>query len=361
MSIRSNIKKILLLTLWLVIGSGVLVLLVAAINKKNHKACKDVDIEIRGISELCFLDKQEVMNVISYGGIKKIVGTNVNEFNLQKLESALEKNIWVKDAELFFDNNNILHINIEEREPVARVFNTEGESFFIDSSGAYLPLSDKMVVKLPVFTNFPSSKKKWKGADSLLVSRMKKLAWYIGHDDFWISQTAQVDITPNRYFEIVPLIGDHVIELGDGENYENKFRRLMVFYKQVLSKNGFNIYSRINVQYDSQVVATKRGTITKIDSIQTVKNIRKLIEEAKELRNDTLFTSVEKNMTPSVNTGTTLTDLNAIADSSVHKELSNVSTNPSRENPEAKKKILSPNPVKKQEKPKAVMPPKKKV
>jgi len=59
------------------------------------------------------------------------------------MESLLEKNVWIKDAQLFFDNNGILRVSVTEREPIARVFTREGNSFYIDSSGVQLPLSDK--------------------------------------------------------------------------------------------------------------------------------------------------------------------------------------------------------------------------
>ena len=46
---------------------------------------------------------------------------------LRKAEEQLKNNAWIKDAELFFDNHQILHVNISEREPVARVFTISGQ------------------------------------------------------------------------------------------------------------------------------------------------------------------------------------------------------------------------------------------
>ena len=67
-----------------------------------------------------------------------------------------KKTQWIKKAELFFDNNNVLEVRITEREPIARIFTTSGSSFYIDSSLARLPLSDKFSPRLPVFTDFPT-------------------------------------------------------------------------------------------------------------------------------------------------------------------------------------------------------------
>jgi cell division protein FtsQ len=68
------------------------------------------------------------------------------------------------------------------------------------------------------------------------MSYIKNLSQFIQKDSFWSAQVAQVDITPQRNFEIVPTIGSYIIEMGDGENLERKFNRLMLFYKQVLVK-----------------------------------------------------------------------------------------------------------------------------
>ena len=75
------------------------------------------------------------------------------------METELEKNVWIKTAELFFDNNEILQVTVQEREPVARVFTPRGTTFYIDNELAMLPLSEKFSARLPVFTNFPSDKK----------------------------------------------------------------------------------------------------------------------------------------------------------------------------------------------------------
>ncbi len=130
MAIKNNIRKILVLSLWIVLGAGLLVLLVAAISERNHSSCKGVSITIKGGDRL-FLDKQDILNVIAPGKNNPYKGRPLASFDLHRLEELLKRDVWVKDAELFFDNNGLLRVNILEREPVARVFTTSGNSFFI--------------------------------------------------------------------------------------------------------------------------------------------------------------------------------------------------------------------------------------
>ncbi|MEO5892414.1 MAG: hypothetical protein ABIQ31_19350, partial [Ferruginibacter sp.] len=140
----------LLFTLWSAIGTGTVMLLVAAIQNKDTKKCTNVDINIKGVSNNYFVDKNDIIGVITSLSSGKPVGMPVGSFDLKALEWALQKNVWVKSAQLFFDNNERLQVNVLEREPLARVFSTTGTTFYLDSSATMLPLSEKYSARLPV-------------------------------------------------------------------------------------------------------------------------------------------------------------------------------------------------------------------
>ncbi len=119
---------------------------------------------------------------------------------------------------------------MKEREPIVRIFSTTGESFYFDSTGQRLPLSNKMAAKLPVFTGFPGNGKNIKAAsDKKLVKQIKELSIYLSKDTFWMGQISKIDITPAREFELVPVTGTYIIEFGDAKKKEEKFRRLADF------------------------------------------------------------------------------------------------------------------------------------
>jgi cell division protein FtsQ len=243
---------------WLCIAAGMMVLLVGAVNSQGHKTCKGYSIQIKGKHDQWFLDKRDVAALlITQGG--GITGREIKSFDLRRMENQLKNNVWVKDAELFFDNSRVLQVRVEERVPVARLFTTTGNSFYIDSSGERLPLSDKFSERLPVFTGFPSENDNVKHTDSALVRDIINISNYLAQDSFWMAQISQVDITPDNTFEMIPVVGGHVIDFGDGTDYDKKFRRLLLFYQQVLSKTGMDVYERLNVQYARQVIGVKKG------------------------------------------------------------------------------------------------------
>jgi cell division protein FtsQ len=253
---KHHFKKIFFLALWVVIGAGIMVLLVAAIRVRNDKTCKGYSIKITGAGEKRFMDEEYIANMLKYNGT--IRGRSLKRFDLQTIEARMERNAWVRNAELFFDNNQILQVRVEEKEPIARVFTTDGNSYYMSRNGEYLPLSEHYSAKLPVFTNFPGNNGAINRADSVLVLNMEQLCDHISKDPFWLSQITQIDITPKRTFELVPMIGNHIIEFGDGADCAKKFKRLMLFYQQVLSKTGMDVYERIKVQFAGQVVGVKK-------------------------------------------------------------------------------------------------------
>lgn len=286
---KQIIKNMLLFTLWLVIGAGTVVLLVAAIQKKDTEKCTGVDITIKGVSNNFFVDKADILETITAICGGKPAGKPTGLFNLEAIEKVLQNNIWVKTAQLFFDNNERLQVNVLEREPVARVFTTKGSTFYIDSSIAMLPLSDKFSARLPVFTNFPSDKRVLLKADSSLLRGMLAISMAIQKDSFDMAMIDQVDITPQRTFEMVPKFGNTIIVFGDEKNAEEKLNKLRLFYREVIVKTGWNKYSEINVQYSNQVVAKRKGAEeVKADSIRTLHLMKIIAEDAERMSTDSL-------------------------------------------------------------------------
>ena len=291
MAIKVNIRRVFFIVLWCLIGVGIVVLLGAAMRYRNQKTCQGYKIELAGGSgkeAALFVDKKEILNLLSAAGAGKWQDKPIASFDLHRMETVLEKDPWIRDAQLFFDNNGVLRVNVIEREPIARVFLQDGTSCYLDSSGATLPLSDRRTARLPVFTGYPAAKVRLHGPDSTLAVQVRQLGEYIRTNPFWMAQIDQVSIKGDRNFELIPTVGSHLVEFGDGTDYEQKFHRLLTFYKEVLSRTGMDKYSRIDVEYDGQVVATRKGTeVGSVDSLQGMKNIQQLIRSARQMGTDT--------------------------------------------------------------------------
>jgi cell division protein FtsQ len=289
MAIKKSIVKKVVTSIWIIMGIGAIVLLVAAIKRKDAQHCSGISITIEGVDNNFFVDKKDIANAIALVVGGSVTGKAMTAFDLKKLENTLQKDIWVKTAQLFFDNNNKLVVKVIEREPVARVFTTTGTTFYIDSSLAMLPLSEKFSARLPVFTGFPSDKAVLSQQDSALLKDILTVSVAIQKDSFNMAMIDQVDITSQRIFEMVPKIGNTIIVFGDATNVAAKFYKLQLFYKEVMVKTGWNKYSEINVQYTGQVVAKRKGVEDKsTDSLRTLQLMQAIAENTERLSNDSL-------------------------------------------------------------------------
>lgn len=371
MNAKTTIRKVLFIAIWLCIGGGMVSLLLAAITKKNNGLCKDYTISIEGGKNNLFIDNKDVEQLLFKATKGPLKGDPIAAFNLYELEQMLEKNTWVDEADMYFDNKDVLHVSITEKEPIARIFTTDGNSFYINDNGKKMPLSDKLSARVPVFTGY-ADKKKMNAADSLFLKQVTNVAEFIENNPFWMSQVAQIDITDDGNFEMIPLVGNHLVKLGNGENIEKKFNRLMIFYKQVLSKTGFDKYKIIDVQYKGQVVVSKSALDRKVDAEQLKKNVEKLLRQSEEAEKETT-----SNVMPAIiklEKDSTLSDDPALEELKRTNPEKNSNPNPLKsssskeeENLPAVKtgKTEKPKPVEKNEnskpekkKPKAVMPPK---
>ena len=293
---RYSINKILLATLWISISAGIIVLLVAAMRKEDKQLCTGMNVTIKGVSNNFFVDKNDILKAINEYVDGKPEGQPISFFNLKSLETELQKNIWVKKAQLFFDNNLVLQVTVLEREPVARIFTTAGTTFYIDSSIAMLPLSEKFSARLPVFTNFPSDKKVLAKEDSTLLRDIYSLSTSLQQDAFSMAMTDQVDITAQRSFELVPKIGNTIIVFGDATNATEKLNKLQLFYKEVMMKAGWDHYSKVDVQYAGQVVAKRKGAEgNTTDSLRTLQIMQLVAMDAELRASDSLQTIAQDN------------------------------------------------------------------
>jgi cell division protein FtsQ len=286
---KQAIIKWMLTTLWIAIGAGAVVLLVAAVRKKDSEHCRGININIKGVNNIFFVDNKDILDSIAAIEGDNPVGKPIGSFNLKIMETKLAKNVWVKRAELFFDNNETLQVNVIEREPVARIFTTSGTTFYIDSAIKMLPLSEKFSARLPVFTDFPSDKIILSNADSSLLKDIKTMSIALQADSFCMALIDQVDITPQRTFEMIPKVGNNIIVFGDATDIQEKFNKLKLFYKNIMVKAGWSYYSVINVQYKNEVVAKRKGADDKTaDSLRTIQIMQQIAANAEKEADDSL-------------------------------------------------------------------------
>lgn len=276
MKYKSIILKILSILLWVGLGSGMMVLLVSAVQKEQLQKCRSLEVSFTDNKSFKMLDEAEIIFALWPSAANdNPVGKNISKINLYALEKQLKKNPWVLDADIYLDQQNILHVAVQQRSPVARLFSPDGNSFYIDDSLSILPIKISDAVELPVFTNFMINPAGAKHADTLLMKRIAGFSGVILRDPFWMAQIEQVNINPDGSFELITQLGDQSVSLGKSENWEEMLGKLKKLYRHLAAEHGWTKYETIDLQFKDQVVCVKRGVpYALVDSLPAADSMR---------------------------------------------------------------------------------------
>ena len=262
-------KKVLRIVLWSLSMISVIVLLGFVNNKRQAEVCTQSKITYSGDPELHFIIDEDVYGLLKQKGIQ-IDSVRASTINLNEIETELMNHPAVQAADVYFNPSGVLCMDILQRNPVIRIIDTFGESYYIDDQGNYMPVLDRFTARVPVATGaitdpyykLDMNVKDIIANDTLaLVSQtddLYTLAMTARRDTFIWSQLEQVVVLDNGELEMVPNIGPSSILLGSVDALESKFKRLQLFYTKALPLAGWDTYSSLNLKYTNQIICTKK-------------------------------------------------------------------------------------------------------
>jgi len=259
-------------TLWSALVIGLFVSLGFAEKQEGSLPCKSLDITISQETENFFVQNDDVKQMILDRG-DSIVNQPVSTINIPELEHVLNSNAAIAEAEVYITVDGKMKIDVVQRRPVIRIINKNNDSYYIDDKGKLMPLSDKYTARVLIANGNlfePFSKRYMYSISDIennpqvkyktLLDDLFQLAQYIDADEFWKAQVQQVCVNDDNDIELVPRVGDHKIVFGDATDMDEKFKKLMTFYKEGLNTTGWwNNYSAINLKFKNQIVCTKKS------------------------------------------------------------------------------------------------------
>jgi len=258
--IVNTLKKITIITMWVALVSGLIISLAFVNDQADEVKCSKIRVKIEPENILLFVDRETVIKTIRADGDEKMItGEKISSLNISALEKKLINNKMILHAQVFTDLNGVLTVNIIQREPILRILKPDGTGFYIDRRGTKMPLSSRFTARVPVATG--SIYESCFGSDSIksfVCTELFKIATYVDKDAFWKAQIEQIFVTADNELVLIPKLGDHQIIFGNTQDMDEKFKKLMLFYKEGLDRMGWNKYKSINVSYKGQVVCVRR-------------------------------------------------------------------------------------------------------
>jgi cell division protein FtsQ len=225
----------------------------------NERCCKEIEVIIKDTSDVDLVTKSGVIQMLKKRGIQ-LVGKRMDEINTQSLEKEACRYPLVRDVECYKTLGGKIRIEVTQRIPILHVMNQYGEDFYLDNIGHIINSIPSVMAYRPIVTGCAD---RWYTTNFLY-----KLGVYIYYNDFWRSAIQQINVLPGHNLELVPRIGNHIVYLGGINHYAEKLNRLFIFYQQGLNKVGWNKYSRISLEFNNQIICTKKADVMAADSIK---------------------------------------------------------------------------------------------
>jgi cell division protein FtsQ len=261
--------KILTIALWIILAGGLFTLLGFSYVEHNAKSCQKYTINIDYGNADILVTNNDIYNLIRQTG-HILKGQAIRYINAEKIESSIKKQPYVANANVYMTIDGNVEINVVQRQPILRIFNQKGESFYLDGTGHLLPLNPDFSARVLVANgNIPESLSKSvnysedsiRQKDSLLyrsvINNLYTLGMFIMKDHFLKALIEEIYVDKNGEFELIPKLGNQIILFGTAENVKDKFERLLVFYKKGLSITGWQKYNVINIKFRNQVICSK--------------------------------------------------------------------------------------------------------
>jgi cell division protein FtsQ len=264
----------------------VVVLFFVAMQKKQTGFCTSIEIEITNQQQQSFVNKKSIEEIIR--AAYNLQSTSIKKIDIQAIEKAIEKNEWVQNADLFFDAQHKLKVLLQQRNPIARLFSLDGATFFLDSAGKRLPVTNTTLARVLVITGFPSSNLVLSSTDSALLMQVKKISNAIAKDSILQSQIAQLNITITGSFELSTAMGNQKIFFGDDGDIDEKFNKVKTFYTKIFTQFGVEKYSAIDVRFKNQIVATQSNYFAQNLSLDSLNSNKDSLVSTTNLQSDTI-------------------------------------------------------------------------
>lgn len=225
--------------------------------EKNYseRTCTSINVDIDNQFQNYFINESDVIDLITNRGEHRIIGKSFEELKLKEIESELLKTKFIRNAEVFKDLRGNLLINIDQSRPIARMMSPIMSDRYISDKGEVLPLSKRYTARVMLIDGaFADNAKLYDLKRTEHGRQLMELLMFIEKDTFWKAQIAQMNIDKKGNIKMYTQVSKQVVEFGKPVEIHEKFRRLKIFYKDILPTKGWNSYKRVSVKFKDQIV-----------------------------------------------------------------------------------------------------------
>lgn len=241
------LKKILKYIIAAAIACYLIFALFIVPSRKDNDKCKEVAIKISD-NTLGTITNEDIVAMLQEEGLypqDKVM----DSVNCHDIEDFINAMTIVKECQVYKTNGKRVKVDVICREPVLKVYDNGGNTYYVDIEGEKI-YDIKKPLLLPVASGEID--------ESMIKEELLSIVSAIAHDPFWLAQIEQIYFNDKKEAIITPRMGNHVIELGNLKNIEEKLENIKVFYTKGLNIVGWNKYSKLNIKISNKVICTEK-------------------------------------------------------------------------------------------------------
>ena len=234
---RVNWNKIILILTLILIGG----LFYSANTINSKRTINNIIIEFDSSDKL-FITKDSILNLIP----KEY--PNKNFIDLNNMESVINSNGFIKKSEAYVSIDGTLIIQLMQRNPIGRIID-DNSTFYIDDQSKIMRTSKLYSSNVPVIFNF---------SESFNYDRIYKVCDLVYNDEFLKKNVTQINFLKNDNIILNFRKYDFDLIIGEYKNITKKIKNFKAFYNRSVKNETLKKYSKINLQFENQVVCSNK-------------------------------------------------------------------------------------------------------
>jgi cell division protein FtsQ len=241
---------------WGLLLCGLIALMFAAMERKKHLVFELVDITINETEMGRNLVSEEDLRLAirNHLGFELDVST-IADIDIRELERVLNQSSFIQQAEVYVTGSHKIKIEITQREPIVRIQpEANEEPYYLDRFGEQVPVVRNFAIRVPMATGDIEQYDPEFMESETNLNAVYQLAMKIKSDEFLAALIEQIHFDEKENIILIPKIGKEKILLGDVAQLDEKMEDLKTFYKEGITREGWNKFAYLNLKYDNQII-----------------------------------------------------------------------------------------------------------
>lgn len=241
----------------ILIATGSIFAVIKTTEKQKTVKTNSINITIHRSGDIVYLQQKDIENYLYNQHKISLIGEKINEVNTNYIETLLNRNPYIKHSEVYISLDGTVYIDIEQRNPVIKIYNKYGEIFNVDEDGIIMPNNSKYPAYIRIANGNIATR--YRNGDTVknVLHNLFLLSQHLRTDTVTDALIEQLYVNAKNNIILVPKVGNVTITFGKITDMEQKVKKIKDFYTALPSFNADGKYSALDARFKNQIIGIK--------------------------------------------------------------------------------------------------------